>query len=112
MRPIPLTALTKLMGADYLVSGNIYTYVKSLRKFTMNEFWLFPNMLVQLDSTKDETVAHHNGSNKRALDTSQYLILSSCFMDKKTLHFEETQALGIKLYSSLGQCDLFFESSN
>lgn len=59
MQPIPRATLEKLISIDTLVKAVIYTYVKSLKRFVKNQFWLFPNILVQLSNDDEATQSQH-----------------------------------------------------
>ena len=59
MQPIPQATLEKLISTDTLFKAVLYTYITSLKKFVRNQFWLFPNMLVQLSNDDEATQSQH-----------------------------------------------------
>lgn len=85
MRPIEKC----LKMNEVLDRYKIFTYSKTKGKFVLEEFTLYPNLLMK--------------------EKNEFLILSSCIQECKVLKYKHMQTYGLILTSIIGQTYLFFE---
>ncbi|CAD8085789.1 unnamed protein product [Paramecium sonneborni] len=79
-----------LVQNDFLLQSEIYTYNLEQEKFMLQKMELYPNMIIQ---------------------DKQFLILSTCSIQKTRIEYREFNAQGLKLSNQLGQTYLFFTTS-